>query len=127
MPTVIRNTGAARWWTEKELAGPTRVVTSTFNTQNSQTTLCNNSPDRVNLVITNNGTFNIAITPFPNGSPTTGIILGASGGNVTMNVRDDFELVSQQWFGISVGGATTTTVIETLADIQLPTEQTILP
>lgn len=120
---IVRTTGTARWWTEKELLAVTRVVSSTFNTQNSQTSLCNNSPDRVNLVITNNGGFNIAITPFPNGSPTTGIILGASGGNVTMNVRDDFELVSQQWFGISVGGATTTTVIETLADITSEVQQ----
>lgn len=120
---IVRTTGAARWWVEKELAGPTRIVTNTFNTQNSATLLVNNSPDRVNLVITNNGGFNIAVTPFANGSPTTGIILGAGGGNVTMNVRDDFELVSQNWWGISVGGATTTTVFETLADITLDVEQ----
>lgn len=120
---VVRTTGAARWWTEKELAGPTRVVPTTLNVQNSATQIVNNSPDRVNLVITNNGGFNIAITPFANGSPTTGIILGAGGGNVTMNVRDDFELVAQNWFGISVGGATTTTAFETIADITLDVEQ----
>lgn len=120
---VVRTTGAARWWTEKELAGPTRIVLTTLNVQNTATQIVNNSPDRVNLVITNNGSFNIAITPFANGSPTTGIVLGAGGGNVTMNVRDDFELVSQNWFGISVGGATTTTAFETLADITLDVEQ----
>lgn len=125
MATVKRLTGAARWWTEHELAGPTRVTNTTLNVQNSATQIVNNSPDRVNLVITNNGGFNIAVTPFPNGSPTTGIILGAGGGNVTMNVRDDFELVSQTWWGISVGGATTTTAFETLADINMPVEETV--
>lgn len=127
MPTIIRGTGAARWFTETVLAGPTRITSTTLLVQNSATQIVAQSPDRVNLVITNNGAFNIAVTPFANGSPTTGIILGASGGNVTMNVRDDFELVSQQWFGISVGGATTTTAFETLADQNLPVEQTILP
>lgn len=127
MAFIKRLTGAARWWTETNLAGPTRIVTNTFNTQNTATLLVNQSPDRVNLVITNNGGFNIAVTPFANGSPSTGIILGSSGGNVTMNVRDDFELVSQAWWGISVGGATTTTVFETLADINIPVEEIVTP
>lgn len=121
---IIRNTGAARWWTEKELAGPTRVNTGALNVQNSATQIVNQSPDRVNLVITNNGGFNIAVTPFPNGSPSTGIILGAGGGNVTMNVRDDFEFTAQAWWGISVGGASTTTFFEEIADINLAPEQT---
>lgn len=127
MAVVSRNTGAARWFTETVLAGPTRISSTTLNVQNTATQIVNQSPDRVNLVITNNGAFNIAVTPFANGSPTTGIILGASGGNVTMNIRDDFELVSQVWFGISAGGATTTTAFETIADIILPPEQTVTP
>lgn len=121
MPT--RTTGAARWFAETTLAGPTRINQSSLLVQNSSTQIVNNSPDRVGLVIVNGGAFDIFITPVAVGAPNAGIRLSANGGNVTMNIRDDFEVCAQAWIGISAGGAVLTYFMETLADVLLPVEQ----
>lgn len=120
MPT--RGTGAARYYAETVLGGPTRQAQSSVNVVATTTQIVQNSPDRVNLAIINNGAFDIFLQLTPTGAPTTGIRLGASGGNITFTIIEDFELVGQQWFGISVGGGTLVTAIEAIADLILPPE-----
>lgn len=120
---ATRKTGAARWYAETKLAGPTRVVQGSLLVQNTTTLIVQNKADRVGLVIVNGGAFDIFVTPDIVGAPNAGIRLSANGGNVTMNVTEDFEVCSLQWFGISAGGAVLTYFIETLADILLPVEE----
>lgn len=125
VPTSFRKrlTGAARWFSEHYLGGPTRKVSSTPIVQSSATQIVGISPDRVNLVIINQGAFDVSVTPFANGSPTTGIRLGATGGNMTLTIQEDFDLVSQEWWGISVGGAVQMYALESLSDVNIPPEE----
>lgn len=121
---AVRTTGAARYYAETVLGGPTRYQSTNINVLASSTQVVQNSPDRVNLAIINNGSFDIFLQLFPTGAPTSGIRLGASGGNITFTIVEDFELVGQQWWAISVGGGTLVTAIEAIADQIIAPERT---
>lgn len=120
---AVRHTGAARWFSEKDLQGPTRLNQSSLLVQNTSTQIVQASPDRVGLIIVNGGAFDIFVTPDFVGAPNAGIRLSANGGNVTMTVRDDYTACAAAWIGISAGGAVLTYFLETLADVLLPPEE----
>lgn len=65
------------------------------------TKLVNNDPERISLTIINLGTADVYIKPRNDVSATSGILLTASGGSVSMDVRSDATLPSREWWAIS--------------------------
>lgn len=120
---TVRTTGAARWWTENQFGGPTRENETNPNIQTTATIVVKNNPDRVGLIIVNLGANDVYIALNNGVSSTNGIKLPASGGNVTMTVRDDFTLPAREWDGIGNGGASLVYVLEEIQDINLQPEQ----
>lgn len=117
-----RSTGAARYFTEQQLGGPTRTIPSNPNIQTSVTQVCNNNPDRVGLVVVNLGSFDVFVWTDNSVSTTKGVRLTANGGVMTLNVKDDYTLVAEQWIGIGSGGAALLGVLEVVSDVILPPE-----
>lgn len=115
--------GAARAFTEAALGGPCNEFEDSVTVQTTATSIVNNSPDRVGLVIINLGANDIYIGLTPAVSTTNGIKLPANGGSVSMNVRDDFILPSRQWWGIANGGTSATYELEETRSIYTPPEE----
>lgn len=120
MPT--RAVGAARFITEQLLGGPTRSIPSNPNIQTTVTTICNNNPDRVGLVVINLGSNDVFAWIDNSVGTTKGVRLTANGGVMTLTVRDDYTLVAEQWIGIASGGASLVGVLEVVSDVILPPE-----
>lgn len=115
MATVERNLGAARYFTEQQLGGPTRENESNPTAGVTQTSAVGNNGDRVGLIIVNQGANDVFIA-LAAPSATNGIRLSASGGNVSMNVRDDFTLPARQWFMIAPTGSSAVYVLEEISE-----------
>jgi hypothetical protein len=60
-----------------------------------------NDPEAISLTIINLGTADVYIKPSNTVLATSGILLTASGGNVSMDVRSDATLPSKEWWAIS--------------------------
>lgn len=118
-----RTTGAARWFTEKDLDGPSRSQESITAVSATAITIVPNNPDRVALVLVNQGTADVNISLIPIVSLTAGIRLAAGGGFVSMIVKDDYTVVSREWFGISITGTNNVYALETIADVIMAPEQ----
>lgn len=109
-PTVRK--GAALEFAEAALGGPL-VENDTFPAITTTTSiLIDGSGDRVGLIFVNTGANDIFVSINSNVSPANGIRLSANGGNVTMNVRDDFTLITRRWYVQSTIGASTAYVLE---------------
>lgn len=121
MPT--RTTGAARWFTEQMLGGPTREIPSSPTIGVTVGKVVQANPDRVGLVVINGGAADVLIWVDNSVSTTKGIRLTANGGSVTMTVHDDFTLPAQEWDGISSGAGNVLSVLEEVSDVILAPEQ----
>lgn len=119
-----RTTGAARWFTEQMLGGPTREIPSNPTIGVAVGSIVSANPDRVGLVIVNGGAADVFVWLDNTVSLTKGIRLTANGGSVTMTVRDDFTFPAQQWNGISSGAGNAMSVLEEVSDVISPPEQT---
>lgn len=65
------------------------------------TKVVDNNPEAVQLTIINLGAEDVYLRPANNPSTKAGILLLASGGSVSLNVRDDGMLPGRQWYGVS--------------------------
>jgi len=74
-------------------ANPSIGITSTL--------LVNNDPERVHLTIINLSVNTVVVAPFQGVTLTNGIVLAPSGGSITMNVREDLQLPSLNWYAIA--------------------------
>lgn len=72
------------------------------------------NPNRLGLTIINLSANVLYLTPQSPASATNGIYLGANGGMLSLNYRDDLELVGQEWYGIATGAASAIHVLETV-------------
>lgn len=75
--------------------------------------LVNNDPERVHLTIVNLSINTLVVAPFRDVTLTNGIVLAPSGGNITLNVREDLILPSLNWYAIA-GGAASNVFINTV-------------
>jgi hypothetical protein len=73
------------------------------------------NPRRVGLTITNNSLNTLWILPSPLVSATVGIYVAPGGGQVTFRWDIDFELISNEWYGVCPAGASSVTVLENIA------------
>lgn len=73
------------------------------------------NPNRLNVLIVNNGTNAMFILPSRDVNTTKGIYVSPYGGFVSLAWSTDYELLGQDWFAISTSGSTEVTIIETLS------------
>lgn len=118
-----RTTGAARFITEQRLGGPTRNIPGGGTVTTSVTTLVNNNPDRVGLLIVNLGSVDIFAWIDNSVSASKGVRLTANGGFVSLDVNDDFTLPAEQWIGITSSGSAAFATLELVSDVVLAPEQ----
>jgi hypothetical protein len=77
--------------------------------------ICDINPRRVGLTITNNSLNNLYILPLPTVSAALGILITPAGGTLTLRWDIDFELVSNEWYAIASGAASSVTILENVA------------
>jgi hypothetical protein len=111
-PTADPTVGAARETTQIDLGGPCTENELNVTVGTTQTSLANQNPDRVGLVLVNNGAADVLIGLTSAISSTIGIRLTANGGSATLTIRDDFTLCARQWFGISGSPGNSVYVLE---------------
>lgn len=118
----VRTTGAGRWFAETQLGGPTREQESFPTVATTVTTVLPTNGDRVGLVFVNNSTNNVWVGISSNVAINVGIILPAGGGAVSLNLRDDWTLITHDWSAIAATSAVPIYVLEILADMVLAPE-----
>lgn len=79
------------------------------------TKLLENSPNRLEFVVINNGTGRLWLYPSNAVSTTLGVVLAAGGGEVDFNWLEDFDLVGYEWWAIAEIAATPYTCFEVVA------------
>ena len=99
---------------EAEIGGPTepRVNPVTSSVGTSVARIASANPNRFALTIVNLGAVAIYVAPDNAPSSTRGIRLAPSGGALTLNWRDDFQLAGWDWFAIADAAATAIFVME---------------
>lgn len=69
--------------------------------QNTVTPILKADPTRLSVVIVNLGNVSMYISPDNNVSNAAGVLVAPNGGQVTMIMRDDMELLNQAWYAIA--------------------------
>lgn len=81
----------------------------------SVTKILSYNPNRLGLVIVNNGAVSIYISPVNIVTVGSGLILVPGGGSITFKWDVDFELVSLEYFGIADGAASNIFIMEVVS------------
>lgn len=77
-------------------------ITSTVGT--SATRILSNNPRRVAFVLINLGSYPIYLSPSNDPSTTKGIYIAESGGQISLNYENDFELTGGEFWAVADGG-----------------------
>jgi len=113
--------GAARAFTQLQLGGPCTEQDSQVTATNTAAIFLQGNADRVGLLMINLGANDVYLSLTSSVSTTQGIKLPQSGGNVSMNVRDDFTLPSRTFYGITNAATSAVYVLEIIrADTTIP-------
>jgi hypothetical protein len=113
-PTHKPAVGAALAWSQDQLGGPLVEQESTAASGINPTIVVNGNGDRVGLIIINTGANDCFIGISSAVLITNGIRLSANGGNIVMNLRDDFTLPTRQWWTQNALGGSTLYILEIL-------------
>jgi len=87
-------------------------MTGTTSVGTSDVQLVENNPGRTNLSVINLSSNTIYLKPQETASSSSGILLTASGGALTMNYNDDLILPTLEWHAIASGSSSNVFVIE---------------
>jgi hypothetical protein len=86
---------------------------NTVSVSTSVLSAINGNGDRMGLLIMNLGAANVFVAVSSAVSSSFGILLGANGGFVSLNVRDDFTMQTRQWWAVCpTGGPSTIYTLE---------------
>lgn len=91
------------------------------------TKVVGNNFERMALTIINTGSVSLLLSPLVSVAAAQGIILGAAGGSLSVNARDDLILPGWEWWGLGSGGTPTTLVIEVLRYNATPASSALAP
>lgn len=108
----MSRTPALHAFIENEAGGTVNVVIRQVSVGGSAALVLPANFERMAAAIINTGTANLAAAPTNQVSFTNGILLGASGGGVSLAAKDDLALVGWDWWGVSATGTITVTVME---------------
>jgi hypothetical protein len=107
MPDVVKYGAALDYW--RSLFGGLAVENeATLSVNTTVLTAINGNGDRMGLLLMNLGNANLFVAVTSAVSASFGILLGANGGFVTFNVRDDFTMQTRQWFVVCPAGGPST-------------------
>jgi hypothetical protein len=106
--------GAARQYAESIFGGPIHEQESNPTLTTTVGVVIDGDGDRVGLVIVNQGANPLFISLTSAVSATNGILLGANGGSVSIDVLEDYTLPSRRWYGVTTGGSSAVYVLEVL-------------
>jgi hypothetical protein len=104
--------GAALTFTENDSGFFTTSTNTSVLIGTGVTTVLNNNADRLELIFFNNSAVDVVLWTDSSVSTTLGFRCVATGGFLVFKVRDDFTLLSNNWFGISTGAAVTIAITE---------------
>lgn len=76
------------------------------------------TPHRVAFTIINLSVNLLYVGPFGDVSATKGIQIGPSGGNLALDIIEDFTLPAQEWFAVATGASSAVTILELLLQRQ---------
>jgi hypothetical protein len=76
-----------------------------------------NNADRLALLIVNTGANPVTLSTSPTMTAVQGFVLGAGGGSVSMDVDEDFTLVTRDLFALSSAGNTTIYILELIRNV----------
>lgn len=117
--------GAARAFTDVALGGPTTDQDSTFTVQITSGIALQGNPDRVGLLIINNGANDVFLGLTSGVAVNAGMKLPALGGNFIADVRDDFTLPSRAFYAIANGGTSSIYILEILRISYTPKAESV--
>lgn len=83
--------------------------------QTTLTKLLSYNPNRVGLVMMNNGAVNVYASPLNTVTVGNGLILVPGGGGISLVWDHDFELVTLEYFGIADGAASNIFILEVVS------------
>lgn len=90
----------------EQYGGRFTVEPTTVAIQTALTQAVGNDFERMALTFINVGANDIYLTPDRSAAVGNGILLGATGGFLSLTARDDLVLVGWSWFGVAATGAT---------------------
>lgn len=91
-----------------------RVSAPGFQVGTSIISVARQNPNRVALLFVNLSANTVYLSPDGVPSSTHGIALGANGGFLALNYRDDMSLCGMEWAGIASGAGSDIFVLELL-------------
>jgi hypothetical protein len=104
--------GAAMQYAEQILGGPLFEIDSNPTANSPVAVMVDGNGDRVALVVINLGAQIVQIGLTGDLGPSKGIVVGPSGGSVSMILRDDYTLVTRRWYMFSNTGPSSLYVLE---------------
>lgn len=93
--------GAALEYLQKEFDGHFQELESLVATSTTAAQAVPNNPDRLGLLIVNVGGDNVTLGLKQGVTASNGVLLAANGGSMSLDVREDFTLVTREWFAIA--------------------------
>ena len=87
-------------------------VERTVNVSTTPTKVLDVDGDRLFVIIVNLGPYHAYLAPTGAVSTTLGIKISAQGGNMTLDVDEDGDLVVREWYAVAETGTTTLYVLE---------------
>ena len=97
--------GAAAQYIAKEFGGQYEEDDGTVSVQTSATQIVASDPDTVAITFVNLGANTVYLRPSNEPSITAGIQIVASGGALSLTVRNDLTLTTREWWGIATTAA----------------------
>lgn len=104
---------ALQAFVESKVGGGFNVTIDLVSVPAAGILIAPNDFERMALQIINTGGTALAVSPTANQPNTTGILIGANGGNITMNADQDLAMVGWSWYAIPLTGTGMVTVIKT--------------
>lgn len=111
--------GAALEYLRQKFGGVFAELESAPSMAVATSSAVGNNPDRLGLLIMNLGSSSVTLglkQPLVNGA---GVIIAANGGAMSLNVDEDFTLVTREWFGNVSAGTSALYVLEIVRPISM--------
>lgn len=99
---------------QSEFGGRFDVKTTSVSVATALTQVVKHNMERMGLVFVNVGSNDVHITPSREASGSVGILLGSSGGFLSLTARNDLVLVGFDWFGVASTASSDVYIIEIL-------------
>lgn len=110
---VERGKPALQSYIEALVGGNYVVAVENVTVTTSPTLVLPNDFERMAATLINTGTVDVRIAPILTVAANMGVVLGASGGNLSLVAAEDLALVGWSWFAVVASGTTTITRVTT--------------